>query len=253
MLRRGLCRAVLSAHRPVAASLASASGQQRSLAMMVNADCIKQLNQKVIDEPHVDAMKLKTDDAEPVRFTYKQLNRQVTAFAKGLVGTQFTPGSKFVVWTKDIAEGIVAQMAALKVGLKVVVLDASATEADLAKAMVDARALLFSPTLLPNNATLTMVKNLVPEVEDNDADGNKIIYSPDHPKLRWIMTTGHYGKKGMVKFQHVACLDDPFPLPEVSVGSIALAGPGTPNLLKSLPFVDSTVTFEIDDDKFADC
>jgi hypothetical protein len=47
------------------------------------------------------------------------MSMHVNAFAKGLVSAQFTPNSKLVVWTKDIAEGMVAQLGAMKAGVQV--------------------------------------------------------------------------------------------------------------------------------------
>ncbi len=53
------------------------------------------------------------------RWSYKVLNTHVNAIAKGLVMSQFSPNSKIVVWTKDVAEGIVSQLGAMKAGVNV--------------------------------------------------------------------------------------------------------------------------------------
>ena len=53
------------------------------------------------------------------RWTYKQLQRHVDAFANGILDMQFKPKHKVVMWAKDSCESVVAQMGCLKAGIKV--------------------------------------------------------------------------------------------------------------------------------------
>ena len=115
--------------------------------------------------------------------SYSQLQRQVNAFANGLLDVPFKSPATLVIWAKDCAETYVAQLGAVKAGVKVVnptsavetkffhlklvcgdehaynsdisflqvvYLDGSAKEEDLVKALDSgARWLLVSPSLLP--------------------------------------------------------------------------------------------------------
>ena len=51
--------------------------------------------------------------------SYRQLSTQVDAFANGLFEVPFKTPSIMVIWGKDCAETLVAQMGAVKAGLNV--------------------------------------------------------------------------------------------------------------------------------------
>lgn len=67
------------------------------------------------------------------------MTKHVESFAKGLSEVKFGPGKKLVVWTRDCAEGVVAQLGALRLGCHVVCLGSNSTKEDFANAMVGAR------------------------------------------------------------------------------------------------------------------
>ena len=51
--------------------------------------------------------------------SYRQLLKQVDAFANGLYEVPFKTPAIMVIWGKDTAETLVAQMGAVKAGLNV--------------------------------------------------------------------------------------------------------------------------------------
>ena len=93
--------------------------------------------------------------------TYRDFSRQIDAFAAGLAASKFTPKHKMVIWAKDTAENVVAQLGAAKVGVEVQVLGAGASSAEISAALSDARALLFSPTLLPEEGAMKVLHELI--------------------------------------------------------------------------------------------
>jgi len=216
--------------------------------MMVTTEFSKALTAGVAAQPHHDAVKLHLEDCQPVRWTNKELDRQVVAFAKGMEHSDFAPGSKIVIWTKDVAEGIVAQLGAIQAGLNVTVLDAEANADDLAKAMGGARGLIFSPNLQPNEAAVNAVLSVIPEIADVKED--KVISSQEFPELRYVFTTGFYRREGMVKYAKIFSYDPTYTVAAASLGKIEYAGPGTPTKVSKLPFFDETVTFKRDDADF---
>ena len=54
--------------------------------------------------------------------SFRQLQKQVNAFANGLYQVPFKTPAIMVIWGKDTAETLVAQMGAVKAGLNVSVL-----------------------------------------------------------------------------------------------------------------------------------
>ena len=99
--------------------------------------------------------------------SYRQLLKQVDAFANGLYEVPFKTPAILVIWAKDTAETFVAQLGAVKAGLnvsetkqssdsfltfldQVIYLDETAEEKDVVKALKSgARWLVVSPTIRP--------------------------------------------------------------------------------------------------------
>ena len=67
---RGVARAVTRAavRAPAAWARAPVSEHRRAMSLMVSQNFAKTVAQKAATEPHVDAVKMHTDDAEPVRY-----------------------------------------------------------------------------------------------------------------------------------------------------------------------------------------
>eukprot|EP00960_Hanusia_phi_P039725 754009-Hanusia_phi.AAC.2 len=188
------------------------------MAFVASSRALKDLAKRNAEFPHMDALKMVTDGADPVMyatyapflsayaykmFTYKELDKQVNAFAEGINELAFKPRHSLVLWVHDCAESIVAQMGASKAGIRVKLLDASATDEQLIKSLDDARMLIVSPTLLPEEGTLTKIEELIPEIKRKYRVNDNIIASAMFPGLRFIHNTGFERYPGMLKFSHI--------------------------------------------------
>jgi len=168
--------------------------------------------------------------------TYRDFQRHIDAFTHGVQAAKFTPKHKIVIWAKDCAESVVAQLGASKAGIQVEVLGLAATSADLEKALTGARAILFSPTMLPEEGAVKALKALIPELEDLHERADQILYSAKFPTLTWVFNTGFERVPGMLKFEYILAYKKGAPLP-VASGSIEFAGPGLSTVM-TIPYLD---------------
>jgi len=230
MLRRSLALA-----RAPASRVLSAAAGRRQL-MVASPTLIQQVQASATSDPHLNCFKMVTDGADPVMMTYRDLQRQIDAFAHGMQGAKFGPQHKIVIWAKDCAENVVAQLGAAKAGVTVEVLGDGASAAELEKALSGARALLFSPTLLPEEGALKTVRTLIPELDGLPERADQLVYSAKFPNLRWVFNTGFERVPGMLKFEYILAYKKENPT-TASMGSIAFAGPGSKKDL-SIPYLD---------------
>jgi len=170
------------------------------------------------------------------RMTYRDFQRHIDAFTHGVQAAKFTPKHKIVIWAKDCAESVVAQLGASKAGIQVEVLGSAATSADLEKALTGARAILFSPTMLPEEGAVKALKALIPELEGLHERADQILYSAKFPALTWVFNTGFERVPGMLKFEYILAYKKGAPLP-VPSGSIEFAGPGSSTAM-AIPYLD---------------
>ena len=134
------------------------------------------------------------------------------------------------------ADEAVPKGGAAKAGVTVEVLGDGASAAELEKALSGARALLFSPTLLPEEGALKTVRTLIPELEGLPERADQLVYSAKFPNLRWVFNTGFERVPGMLKFEYILAYKKENPT-TASMGSIAFAGPGSKKDL-SIPYLD---------------
>jgi len=149
---------------------------------------------------------------------------------------KFLPKHKIVIWAKDCAENVVAQMGAAKAGVEVQVLGSGATPAELEKALSGARALLFSPTMLPEEGALKAVRELIPELEGLPERADQILYSAKFPRLHHVFNTGFERVPGMLKFEYILAYKTDA-LKPTPAGTISFAGTGSPTPL-TIPYLD---------------
>lgn len=220
----------------VAARAGAAAVPARRQLMVASPSILGQVQAAAVSEPHINCFKMHTDGADPVLMTYKDLQRQIDAFANGMQAAKFSPSHKIVIWAKDCAENVVAQLGAAKAGVEVQVLGAGVTAAELEKALAGARALLFSPTLLPEEGALKMIQELIPELQGLPERADQIVYSAKFPALKWVFNTGFERVPGMLKFEYILSYKMEQPA-SASTGSIAFSGPGSPSELK-IPYLD---------------
>eukprot|EP00961_Rhodomonas_salina_P095992 1290710-Rhodomonas_salina.3 len=146
-------------------------------------------------EAHFDPL-VRRSDAAWRRWTYKQLQRHVDAFANGILDMQFKPQHKIVMWAKDTCESVVAQMGCLKAGVQRIysgtmvscivadaqmeVLDAAATESDLKAALDGARLFLISPNVLPNQVWKPISRLICPCAAMLGANISRAVLADEH-------------------------------------------------------------------------
>jgi len=204
------------------------------------------MDKQVSEYPHMDALKMWTEDGEAHLWTYKQLQKHVDAFCNGILDSQFKPEHKLVLWTKDSCESVVAQMGALKAGIQVEVLDKDATKEDLTKALTGARAFLISPNLLPNEQSMKVMYELIPELTQMGRYLEQLVMSEAFPTLRWCWSMGFEKPTGMNQFIHLLVYYPPevCAAPKMNTrGTVTTTGTGTFVDLK-LPHIDTNVTVE---------
>lgn len=246
-VRSTVMRSTVMRPRPLALDTAA-----RRNVLVVRPQVVDAMDKHVIEYPHMDALKMWTEDGEAHLWTYKQLQKHVDAFCDGILEMGFKPNHKLVLWAKDTCESVVAQMGALKAGIQIEVLDKDATKEDLIKALTGSRAFLISPFVLPNGESMNVLYDLIPELEEYGRQLEQTVMSEAFPTLRWVWAMGFEKPEGMLNFVDVLTY---FP-PEVSQAP-KMAAPGTiiptgmGNFVDlSLPHIDPEVKIhvEIEDD-----
>jgi acyl-CoA synthetase (AMP-forming)/AMP-acid ligase II len=216
------------------------------MVMLASPKMVEQVYKASDETPHMNALKMKVDGDDPVLFTYAALKRQIDAFGNGLISGQFKPGHKIVIWAKDGAESVVAQAGAIRAGLSVLCLPQDSSPADLAQALEGARALLISPTMLPEKQVLKTVLTVLPEIRTPQPlrvyHAPQCVESGRFPDLRYVFNTGFEREYHMVKFAQLLYYQQttPYVKPLVSgvseMGSVSFAGSGATEL--ELPYFD---------------
>mmetsp|Transcript_49239 Transcript_49239/g.98433 ORF Transcript_49239/g.98433 Transcript_49239/m.98433 type:complete len:261 (+) Transcript_49239:78-860(+) len=229
----------------------AAAATRRGMALMVKPSVMSQLSTQIEEYPHMDALKMWTEDGEAHLWTYKQLQRHVDAFANGMLDMQFKPQHKVVMWAKDSCESIVAQMGCLKAGVKMEVLAADATESDLSAALEGARLFIISPTVRPNQESMSLLFKLLPELQQYGNYLDQTLMSEEFPTLRWVVTMGFEKYEGMLRYEHLLLyMPEPSHVSKVTEeGALSSAGGGSFTEI-ALPHIDPEVkiTKEFEDD-----
>mmetsp|Transcript_60634 Transcript_60634/g.138575 ORF Transcript_60634/g.138575 Transcript_60634/m.138575 type:complete len:260 (-) Transcript_60634:41-820(-) len=231
---------------PIVASRAFAptlAGRDRAMTIIVSKRMVEQVMIAAKETPFVNAIKMDCDGVEPVLFSYAGLLRQIDAFGNGLLSGQFKPGHKIVIWGKDCLEIVIAQAGVIRAGLTAECLPANATDEQLAKALEGARALLISPTLLPNEEALETLYRVIPEMKKPDdmfeVRTHQTIEAGQFPKLRFIFNTGWERRFNMMKFAFLLYYQpQPSLVTQVTeLGSVSYSGSDSPTDL-TLPYFD---------------
>ncbi|EKX39332.1 hypothetical protein GUITHDRAFT_164967 [Guillardia theta CCMP2712] len=218
---------------------------RRSMAFVASSRTLKDLVKKSAEFPHMDALKMATEDADPVFFTYKELDKQVNAFAEGIHEVGFKQRHSLVLWGHDCAENIVAQLGASKAGVRVKFLDATATDEQLITSLDDARMLIVSPFVLPEEGSLKKIEELVPEIKKKYRVNDNIIESARFPALRFINNFGFERYPGMLKFSHLMLYKrDRTNFSEDKFTEVQYVGNDTVQEF-NLPYIDSNVKMPV--------
>ena len=139
-----------------------------------------------------------------VRWTYGDLQRQVDAFAAGLLALGLEPGDRIGIWSPNNAEWVVTQYATAKAGLILVNINPAYRVSELEYALnkVAAKALILA-TSFKSSDYVAMLRELAPEV-DGCAPG--ALKCQRLPHLASVIQIGGEAAKGFYGFDDIAGL-----------------------------------------------
>jgi fatty-acyl-CoA synthase len=139
-----------------------------------------------------------------IRWTYRELRREVDAFAAGLIALGLKPGERIGIWSPNNAEWVVTQFATAKAGLILVNINPAYRLTELEYALNKSGCVaLITAARFKTSDYIRMLRELAPELA-TAAPGN--LHAARLPELRLVITIGADGEKGMVPFADVAGL-----------------------------------------------
>jgi len=138
---------------------------------------------------------------QQVRWSYRDLGKQVDSFAAGLQRLGLRPGDRIGIWAPNCMEWTVTQYAAAKLGLILVNLNPAyrITEIKYALTKVGCRALVFADQFKGSNY-LEMLRSLAPEI-GKSAPGE--LHAAGLPELRLLICTGSERREGVFQFRDI--------------------------------------------------
>jgi len=139
-----------------------------------------------------------------IHWSWRELQRQVDAFAAGLVALGLRPGERIGIWSPNNAEWAVTQFATAKAGLILVNINPAYRLAELEYALNKAGCVaLITAARFKSSDYIQMLRDLAPELA-TAPPGN--LHAAKLPDLRLVITIGDEVQKGMVPFADVAGL-----------------------------------------------
>ena len=142
-----------------------------------------------------------------VRWTYRELQRQVEAFAAGLLALGLEPGDRVGIWSPNNADWVVTQFATAKAGIILVNINPAYRVAELEHALNKAgcKMLITAPAFKSTNY-IAMLLKLAPELE-SCRPGK--LHAARLPALRTVVSLGDIPLPGIVRFADVPAIAEP--------------------------------------------
>ena len=139
---------------------------------------------------------------QKIRWTYKELAKQVDAVAAGLVALGLEPGDRIGIWSPNNSEWAVTQFASAKAGLILVNINPAyrVTELEYALSKVGCKALVTA-SKFKSSDYLQMLRDLAPEIDTAKPGALKARKLPD---LRLVVRLGDEKTAGMLNFADIA-------------------------------------------------
>jgi fatty-acyl-CoA synthase len=139
-----------------------------------------------------------------VRWTYRELKRQVDALAAGLLRLGLAPGDRVGIWAPNCSEWLVTQYATAKLGLILVNINPAYRIAEVEYALnkVACRALIVTPQNKTSDY-MAMLREISPEL--TGAAGGPLS-AMRLPHLRVVVTLGEPAHPGCLRFGDVLSL-----------------------------------------------
>ena len=137
-----------------------------------------------------------------IRWRYRELKREVDAFAAGLLALGLEPGDRVGIWSPNNAEWVVTQFATAKAGLVLVTINPAYRLSKLEYALnkVGCKALVTAVSFKSSDY-VEMLRELAPGI-DRCAPGQ--ISAEKLPELRTVISLGESPVAGMFNFTQVA-------------------------------------------------
>ena len=139
---------------------------------------------------------------QEIRWTYRDLKREVDALAAGLIGLGLKPGDRLGIWSPNNAEWVVTQFASAKAGLILVNINPGyrVPELDYALNKVGCKALITAAHFKTSDY-VAMLRELAPQL-DGAAPGE--LNAPRLPDLRWVIRLDGEKHSGMLNYGDIA-------------------------------------------------
>jgi len=142
-----------------------------------------------------------------VRWTYRELQRQVEAFAAGLLALGLEPGDRVGIWSPNNAEWVVTQFATAKAGIILVNINPAYRVAELEHALNKAGCkMLITAAAFKSTNYIAMLLKLAPELE-SCRPGK--LHAARLPALRTVVSLGDIPLPGIVRFADVPAIAEP--------------------------------------------
>jgi fatty-acyl-CoA synthase len=151
--------------------------------------------------PEREALVVRHQD---IRWSYRDLQREVDALAAGLLALGLEPGERIGIWSHNNSEWVLTQLATAKAGLILVNINPAyrLTELEYALNKVGCRALITMPSFKTSDY-VGMLRELAPELdraEPGRLDAGRL------PALRTVIRMGGERTAGMLNFADIAGL-----------------------------------------------
>src|SRR5215510_9400451 len=144
---------------------------------------------------------------QTVRWTYRELQRQVEAFAAGLLALGLEPGDRVGIWSPNNAEWVVTQFATAKAGIILVNINPAYRVAELEYALNEAGCkVLITASAFKSTDYIAMLLKLAPELE-SCRPGD--LHAARLPALRTTISLADTPLPGIVRFADVPAIAAP--------------------------------------------
>src|SRR5580658_9500826 len=123
-----------------------------------------------------------------IRWSYRQLQKEVDTFAAGLVALGLEPGERVGIWSPNNAEWAIAQFATAKAGLILVNINPAYRLAELEYALNKSGCVaLITASRFKTSDYIAMLRDLAPELATAPPGNLRAVKLPD---LRLVVTIG---------------------------------------------------------------